>query len=154
MTLAPVVCNASPLIALEQIGQLQVLNTLFGAVLVPPAVAAEVAPTLALPTWIQSRTPAQGIGPLVLGASLGRGESEAITLALEVGARLVVLDDRAARRLAQALRFPVAGTLGILLAGKQRRQIAALKPCLDELLLHDFYIAPSLYSQVLRDAGE
>ncbi len=38
MTSAPVVSNASPLIALEQIGQLHLLEHLFRAVVVPPAV--------------------------------------------------------------------------------------------------------------------
>lgn len=154
MTSAPVVCNASPLIALEQIAHLPTLKALFGTVLVPPAVVEEVAAGLTLPEWIKSQPLLQGIGPLVLGASLGPGESEAISLALEVRARLVVLDDRPARRLAQASKLPAIGTLGILLAGKRQGLLGELKPCLDGLLAHDFRIAPSLYAQVLRDAGE
>lgn len=154
MTAPPVVCNASPLIALEQIGRLPLLEALFGTVLIPPAVVQEVTPGRTLPAWIDSRPLAQAIGPVVLGASLGPGESEAISLALEVGARLVALDDRPARRLAQALKLPVIGTLGILLACKRQGLLAELKPCLDALLAHDFRIAPSLYAQVLRDTGE
>lgn len=154
MTAAPVVCNTSPLIALFQIGQLPLLQTLFGTVLVPPAVVREVTPGLALPDWVESRPLDQALAPLVLSASLGPGESEAISLALEVHARLVVLDDRPARRLAQALALPVIGTLGIRLAGKRRGLLGELKPCLDALLAHDFRISPSLYAQVLRDAGE
>jgi len=154
MTPSPVVCNASPLIALEQIGQLEILRRVFGTLFVPPAVAAEVAPTVVLPEWVRLRTLVQGIGPIVLGASLGRGESEAIGLALEIHAGLIILDDRPARRLAQALRLPVIGTLGILLAAKRRGLLVAVKPCLDQLLAHDFRISPSLYSQVIRDADE
>ena len=154
MTSPPVVCNASPLIALEQIAHLPILKALFGTVLAPPAVVEEVAPDFVLPEWIEARPLVQGIGPLVLGASLGPGESEAISLALEVRARLIVLDDRPARRLAQALKLPVIGTLGILLAGKRQGLLRELKPCLNGLLAHDFRVAPSLYAQVLRDAGE
>ncbi|MDQ3398875.1 MAG: hypothetical protein M3511_14125 [Deinococcota bacterium] len=78
------VSNSSPLIALEQIGQLQLLQQLFGKITVPPAVTREVAPTMALPTWVNERQLMQAIGPKILAASLGPGESEALSLALEV----------------------------------------------------------------------
>jgi predicted nucleic acid-binding protein len=154
VTSAPVVSNASPLIALEQIGQLQLLEQLFGIVRVPPAVVSEVTPTVSLPAWIREHALAQPVGPRILGASLGPGESEAISLALETEARLVLLDERPARRLAQALHLPVMGTLGILLAAKRRRLLTALRPCLDALLQHDFRVASSLYEDALRAAGE
>jgi len=65
-----------------------------------------------------------------------------------------MLDDRPARRLAQALHLPVIGTLGILLAAKRRQLLITIGPCLDALLQHDFRIAPSLYENVLSAAGE
>ena len=111
MNSAPVVSNASPLIALEQIAHLHLLHELFAAVLIPPAVVREIAPTVTLPTWVNERARTQPIGPQILRASLGPGESEAISLALEVGAQWVLLDERPARRLAQALGLPVIGTL-------------------------------------------
>jgi predicted nucleic acid-binding protein len=154
MTPAPVVSNASPLIALQQIGHLQLLEQLFGAVLIPPAVAREVAPTVALPAWIGQQVLTQPVGPKILGASLGPGESEAISLALETRARLIMLDDRPARRLAQALHLSIIGTLGILLAAKRRQLLITIRPCLDALLQHDFRIAPSLCDNVLSAAGE
>ena len=154
MTCDIVVCNSSPLIGLEQIGQLELLSGLFSKLVVPPAVALEVAPSVALPDWIERRPLSQSIGPLILRASLGAGESEAMSLALEVGARAVILDDRPARRLAQSLGLSVIGTLGVLLLARQNQRIAQVKPCLDELLRFDFRIAPALYDQILRDAGE
>jgi predicted nucleic acid-binding protein len=48
MTPGLVVCNASPLIALEQIGQLELLRHLFGRVLVPPAVVRETGAALVI----------------------------------------------------------------------------------------------------------
>ena len=154
MTPALVVSNASPLIALEQIGHLQLLEQLFGSVLIPPAVVREVAATVAVPGWIEQHGLAQPVGPRILSASLGPGESEAISLALETRAQLVLLDDRPARRLAQALHLPVIGTLGILLAAKRRQLLTTLRPCLDALLQHDFRVASSLYENVLNAAGE
>jgi predicted nucleic acid-binding protein len=154
MSLAPVVCNSSPLIALDQIGQLDLLERLFTSVLVPPAVVRETAPTVVLPGWITEQSPAQPIGPQILSASLGLGESEAISLALEIHAAWIILDDRPARRLAQALGLTVIGTLGLLLAAKRRGYLAVVKPSLDSLVHHGFHIAADLYQRILTDAGE
>jgi len=154
MPVTSVVCNSSPLIGLQQIGQLSLLNALFGTIAVPPAVTQEVAPSVMLPEWVEQKNLVQSIGPLIMKASLGPGESEAISLALESNARLIILDDRPARRLAQSLSLPVVGTLGVLLIARKKNLIPAIKSCLDELLRFDFRIAPALYEQVLEDAGE
>lgn len=154
MTSTSIVSDASPLIALEQIGQLHLLQTLFHRLIVPLAVAREVTPTLVVPAWIEQQSLRQPIGPQILSASLGPGESEAMSLAIELQARLVILDDRPARRLAQALHLPVIGTIGILLAAKRRNLLSAVRPSLDALLHHEFRISQRLYEQVLVDANE
>ena len=154
MTATPIVSNASPVIAFEQIGQLHLLQRLFEHIVIPPSVAREVAPTVTLPVWMIQQSLMQPIGPQIVRGSLGAGESEAISLALELGARLVILDDRPARRLAQALHLPVIGTVGILLAAKRRSLLAAVRPSLDALLQHDFRISQRLYEQILVDASE
>lgn len=154
MTPVPVVANSSPLIALQQIGHLHLLEGLFSVVSVPPAVARGIAPALALPAWVTERSLGQSIGPQILSASLGPGESEAISLALEVGAPWLILDDRPARRLAQALGLPIIGTLGVLLASKRRNLLPSVRACVDALVASGFYIAPDLYERVLFDARE
>jgi hypothetical protein len=115
MTAGPVVSNASPLIGLERIGRLDLLAQLFGQVLVPPAVVRETVPQLVLPAWIAEQSLAQPMAPQIAQAALGAGESESISLALELGAAWLVLDDRPARRLAQGLGLSVIGTLGLFL---------------------------------------
>lgn len=154
MTAGLVVCDASPLIALEQIGQLDLLRHLFGRVLVPPAVVRETGAALVIPSWIGEQPLGQPVDPGIAQASLGPGETETVSLALEVGAAWVILDERPARRLAQSLGLSVMGTLGLLLAGKRRGLIGNVKPCLDSLLQQGFYIAPHLYKKVVTDAGE
>jgi predicted nucleic acid-binding protein len=46
-----IVCNSSPLIALQQIGQLHLLPQLFISITVPPAVVREVSPSVVLSDW-------------------------------------------------------------------------------------------------------
>jgi uncharacterized protein len=147
-----VVSNSSPL--MEQLGQLQLLQKLFSSIFIPPAVLRETSPTVQMPEWIASHELEQPIGSQVLRSSLGQGESETISLAMEIGARWVILDDRPARRLAQGLGLPVIGTLGILVASKNRGFLSTVRPCLDTLMAKGFHVSPHLYAQVLTDVGE
>jgi len=149
----PIVSNSSPLIVLTRIGHLGLLERLFTTLVIPPAVTREVI-SVALPAWVIERPLMQPVGPRILRASLGAGESEAISLALEVGVQWIILDDRPARRLAEALGLPVIGTLGVLLAGKRRGFLSAVRPCVDALVNVGFRIAPDLYQRVMTDAGE
>jgi uncharacterized protein len=153
--MAAVVADTSPLIALHQIGQLQLLERLFGEVLVPPAVAREAAPSLPEPpAWIRTVTPTQPIGSEVLRASLGPGESEALSLALELRADIVILDDRQARRLASGLGLHVAGTGGILLRAKRAGFIPAVRPLVEQLLAFDFHLSQTIRNEILAAADE
>ncbi len=151
---AVVVADASPLIAFQQIGQLQLLRTMFGKLTVPPAVAREILPSVPPAPWIVERRLAQPIAPLVLRANLGAGESEALSLAVEIRADLLFVDERAGRRVAAALGVSVVGTLGVLLAAKRAGSLAEVRPVVDELLRHGFWVAPHLVKRALLAAGE
>lgn len=153
---AVAVADASPLIAFQQIGQLQfqLLRTAFGELTVPPAVAREILPSVPPAPWIVKRRLTQSIAPLVLRANLGAGESEALSLAVEIRADLLFVDERAGRRVAAALGLSVLGTLGVLLAAKRTGHIAEVRPLVDELLRQGFWVAPRLVKQALLAAAE
>ena len=151
----PIVSNSSPLIALVRIQRLDLVPALLQSVLIPPAVAREIAPSIpVLPPWV-SVQPA--VGRPAVPASRGRlgdGEWEAIALAVEVRASAIVIDDRPARRLAEAAGLKVIGTLGLLLEAKRAGHIRTIRAELDKLLETSFFLSPQLYDQVLRQAGE
>jgi hypothetical protein len=147
-----VVADTSPLIALVQVDQLFLLEKLFNEVLVPPAVVREVG--LSLPGFIRERRLSQPIPPAILRASLDPGESEALSLALELGADRLILDERAARHTAQGLGLPIIGVLGILLASKEKGLIPAVRPILDALVKNRFRLTPDLNEWLLAEAGE
>ncbi len=150
-----VVCDAGPLIALEQIARLDLLRTLYGQVIVPTVVAREVTPTLpVLPEWIEVRghvgTPRS---PLAQGR-LDDGEFAAILLARVLAADVIVLDDLDARIFARRLGLAIVGTAGILLRAKRAGAIAAVRPLLDELLASGLFLGGAVIHEVLEDAGE
>jgi predicted nucleic acid-binding protein len=149
-----VVADASPLIAFAQIGQLPLLQVLFTTLLVPPAVGREIAPSVPSQPWIAERQPTQPLAPHVLQAGLGAGESEAISLALELRADRLIVDEKAARHLAEALGLNVIGTLGVLLAAKRKGLIPAVRPLVEALLANSFWISPQLVERALSGIGE
>ena len=159
-----VVSNSTPLIALARIRRLDLLPALYGDVLVPLEVWNELvvrgrgypgAAEIRDATWIATKTVRYRDRVIQLAAVLDQGEAEAIALAIEHDARLVLLDDRSARREALRRGLHVQGTLGILLRAKRLGLVPALAPVMDALR-HDagFYFAESLRRRVLEAAGE
>lgn len=160
-----VVSNASVLISLSAIGKLVLLHERFPeGVLAPEAVWREVvqeggerpgAREVAGAEWIiVQRVRAEAVVHL-LRAELDEGEAEAIALAQEVGADLVLLDERDARRVAGRMGLKVLGTVGLLLWAKREGKIASLREQLDALQNQGkFRISQRLYSRVLQEAGE
>ena len=149
-----IVSNTSALIALDHLGDLELIPEVFGSgILIPPAVVRELRGE-SVPSWIEVRSLQHPFGTKILQASLGAGESEAIGLAMEVGAGLTLLDDKAARRLALVLGLPILGTLGLLLRAKEMGLIKEIRPKLIALRTLPFHIAPRLFEAVLKDARE
>jgi predicted nucleic acid-binding protein len=127
---------------------------MFGPVLVPPAVFGEVgAETIRIGGGLEVAL-TRPLDARVATANLGAGETQAISLALELGADLIVLDDDPARRLARSLGLPLIGTLGVLLAAKQRGVILAVEPLAALLAERGFRLNSSLLQAVLDEAGE
>lgn len=149
-----VVSNSSPLIALSSLDYLDLCAALFGTVLIPPAVSHETFQTRSRPNWIEEHSLTQPLSALVLRGRLGAGEREAIALAVELNADLLLLDDAAARRTAISIGLRVVGTFGLLLQAKARQLLPSVKPLIDQLLTFGFHADEELVSAVLRIAGE
>jgi len=157
----PVICNTTPLIALRAIERLSILHDLFGEVLIPSAVEHEflVADsatrrmTLDDSPWIKVRSLAEPAYALTF-SSLDRGEAEVLALALELNARLVIIDERAARKFAQRLALPMTGTLGVLLLAKETGHLSALRPEIERMQNAGLRLDADLITAVLRRAGE
>lgn len=157
-----IICNTSPLQYLYQIGQLDLLPQLTGQIIVPTAVAVELAEgrrrgvDVAVPEtlpWVDMRTPSsEQVNRLV--ADLGPGETAVLLLALECADPVVILDDGLARRHAEVLGIPLTGTLGILLDAKQRGLVSSVAPLMDELQRQGFRLSARTRGLVLRRAGE
>jgi predicted nucleic acid-binding protein len=161
--MAVVVSDTSPIRALAQLRLLDALGKLFDEVHVPPAVVAEL---LHPPSRFESvdvqllpnttvRYPRNHERVRELQAELDAGEAEALTLAEEIHADAVLIDETSGRNVAIRMGLRVLGTLGILLRAKECGICEELRPLLDALQSeHHFFISSGLRDEVLRQAGE
>ncbi|MBS3968875.1 MAG: DUF3368 domain-containing protein [Clostridia bacterium] len=85
---------------------------------------------------------------------LHKGELEVITAARELGASYLLLDDKAARTLAETLLLESTGIIGLLKIAKLTGRIKSLQISLDRLIDYNFRISKALYLQLLKEVGE
>jgi hypothetical protein len=154
-----VISNTGPLIALASIDQFELLHQLFEIVYIPPAVRAEILDqhtlhAITTADWIVVCAAQDKIAVQLLKENLDAGESEALILARERNAEMLLIDERAARRKAATLELTTIGTLGVLLMARDRGLLPTIKPLLMDLRRADFYMSEELYTQVLQSAGE
>lgn len=159
-----VVSNTSPLINLAHLGLLDILHEIYGTVIIPEAVWDEIVVKGAgqpgstkLPglPWISTASVVNRNLIQALRQELDAGEAEAIALALETEADLLLMDERMGRETAQHLGLTYIGVIGILVEAKRMGLIMTIQPHLDTLRNQiGFWISDRLYQRVLNDAGE
>jgi predicted nucleic acid-binding protein len=90
-----------------------------------------------------------------LGNDLDPGEAEAIALAIEIQAGVLLIDEKEGRSFARQAGLIVRGVLGVLIRAKAMGEITSVRVEIDELRNRaGFFIAPALESQVLSSVGE
>jgi predicted nucleic acid-binding protein len=156
-----VVADTSPLNYLVQIDYPDLLAALYERVLVPPAVMSELdhprtpPPVRAwlehLPSWVEVRG-VQSPPPAAL-AGLDRGEQEAIQLAQEQHADLLLMDERRAVALARRQGLEVTGTLGVLVQAA-RLGLVDIDAALNRLQTTDFRATPELFARARASAAK
>lgn len=158
-----IVFNTSPLIFLTRLEMLETFLAQENQYIVPQAICDEIQAkedevSLALKNIFAKQTirihPVQMINLAnSLNQRLGRGESEAITLALELSADYVILDDFAARREASRLGLRVKGTLAIIKKLHQDKQITIDNSdnFFQRLVSIDFRVKRTLFDEIFKE---
>ena len=158
-----IVSDTTPISELAKVDHLDLLPKLFGKVVIPQGVfdelqvgehpAAQLVQNL---SWLEVVTVdnQQLVRELQQSFKLDLGESEAIALAEEISASQLLIDERAARKVAMARKLPLIGTVGILLLAKRRGLLDSVKDVLDEMQEQGMRISDRLYVQVLTLAQE
>ena len=160
-----VVSDSTALIGRSAIGGLDWLRQIYTSVVIPQAVYREVvidgagkagSQDVANASWIQTQA-IQNLNDktfLMSVVGLDEGESEALVLAQESGADLLLLDDAAARKYARQHQLKFTGMVGVVLAAKQTGIITLARPQLDALIAVGIFIDAKLYQQACQSVGE
>lgn len=156
------VVNASPLILLGKAGYLDLLDALADFMVVPQAVADEVAakPDGAMILQQLAKNPSYCIvdntiiPPEIQIWDLGAGETQVIAHGQRDGADRLVIDDLEARRCARALNLKVIGTLGIVGRAKVAGHLERAGPIIVRLRETGLYVSDSIVRRILREVGE
>jgi hypothetical protein len=160
------VSDTSVISNLAIIQRLELLHSQFENVFIPAAVRDELS-RLANPDatraiqkalrigWLRVRLIANSQLAGVLCNDLDLGEAEAIALAVDVPADILLIDEKEGRARARQAGLKITGILGILLRAKSLGGIASVKAEIDALRARAaFFIAGPLENEVLRAAGE
>ena len=154
-----VVLNATPIISLNAIGRLDLLEKLYNKIYIPQAVYEEVCVDgdevidknnlLSFPKFSIERI-SNNDAKKYFSASLHKGEVETMILASELGVDLCIIDDQVARNHAKFLGLKVTGTLGVLVKSKEKGIVESVTPLMDTLIQRGIYVSNKLYEDIQK----
>jgi predicted nucleic acid-binding protein len=147
-----IISDTSCLILLEKIGELELLQKLFGQIITTQEVADEFG--LQLPSWIEIKTPADKKYQSIIEATVDKGEASAIALAMEFDDCLLIIDDLKGRKFATQLGLTITGTFGVIVDAKLAGIIPSVKPIIAKIKETNFRISDKIEMVMLAKALE
>ena len=158
-----VIADTTPIITLLKLERLELLEKIFGQVIIPNAVYEELtanqkylseAKVIDDCSFLKRGevSDRQAIKILREVVGLDAGESEAIALADEQGADLLIIDERKGRRAAKQIGLKITGTIGILIQAFDSNILSRQEifSCLEILRSGDIRISDALFETVLE----
>jgi predicted nucleic acid-binding protein len=162
-----IVSDTSPITNLAAISQLDLLQKPYTGIIIPIAVYNEMvkvdkivpgAVEVQTLPWIQKQAVVDSQRVILIQEtqeSIDLGEAEAIVLALELKADLLLMDERRGRIVATSYGLQITGLLGVLLQAKRKMLIPSVKILMDQLMEEaDFRVSGKLYTAIIQSAGE
>jgi predicted nucleic acid-binding protein len=157
-----VIADAGPLIAFARLHQIGLLVRVFESVMVTDEVfhectcRSDFAETATIQAAFKNQLLQRCLTPVShfeLALHVDVGEASAIAAAVKLGCG-VLMDDKAARRMANNFGLASIGTVGVLVLAKQKKLIPAVKPLLQQLTQTGYFLGDGLIAQALQTVGE
>lgn len=147
-----IISDASPIIALVDIGRIEILRELYSNIIITDVVRDEI--HAELPNWIIVNKNYDIQQAQLLELELDAGEASAIALGLKIHDSTLILDESKGRKAAKRLGLKVTGTIGIILKAKKLGIIPSGKELLDALEEHGFWLSQKLKAGILDRLDE
>jgi predicted nucleic acid-binding protein len=146
-----IVSDTSCLILFYKIGELDLLKKLFGKLHITDSVLKEF--NQKIPDWIEVVELTTDLQK-GLSSYLDKGEATAISLAAEHENSLLIIDEIKGRKAAKEMGISVTGSLGVLVAAKNKGHIQTVKPLIEKIQKTNFRISEELIERVLDKVNE
>jgi predicted nucleic acid-binding protein len=155
-----IVSNTGPIIGLALIGRLELLQKLYGTVIIPTEVRTELSASpkkarrFTIPPWITVKK-IRSIPDPLLSVVLDSGEAAVISLARHIRADGVLIDERKGRKVAHTVYgINVVGTAGILIQAKRAGLIENVSDLLNEMKRMGYWIHNKIIEAAAKSVGE
>ena len=146
-----IVSDTSCLILFNKIGELHLLKKLFGKLLITETVLKEF--NQPVPEWVEIIQPKNDLYKGLSGY-LDPGEASSIALASEYKEVLLIIDEIKGRKAAKEMGIPVTGSLGVLVAAKEKGYVRAVKPTIEKIQKTNFRVSEVLIERILEKVKE
>lgn len=158
----PIVSDSSPIISFARAKKLHLIQSVYEKIIIPPEVYNEIVvkgknkpgdEEIKKASWISIQKPKNQNKVEKLKEKFGSGESEAIVLAEELKAILLV-DEWGVIKEARKRGLKITSTHLTLERAKDKSFIRCVKKELDELIACGFRTTPELIKETLQNVGE
>lgn len=158
-----IVSDTSCIGYLIQVNLLNLLQIIYGEIIIPDAVNEEIfqlenrgynLTEFKNADWIKIRNTNNLSNVNDYKYILDKGELEAISLAIELKADLLIIDEKLGRIVATNIGFDITGLVGILITAKNKNLIISIKEVLDKVILLGCRISKNLYNIALNSCNE
>jgi len=147
-----VISDTSCFIILSKINELDLLHKVYENIFTTPEVATEYGETL--PEWVKILSVKDKYRQQLLEMQLGKGESSAMALSLEIPDSILILDDYKARKTAEMLNLKFIGTIGLIIKAKLIGVVPSVKPLLQKIKQTNFRLSVDMEQYAIKEAGE
>jgi predicted nucleic acid-binding protein len=147
-----IISDTSCLIILTNIGELDLLQKVYGKIVTTTDIASEFGEKL--PDWVEVVSVIDKLRQQLLEMQIDKGESSAITLALETSENTLIIDDYKARKVAEQLGLNFTSTIGVIIKAKHLGIIDSIKPYIEKIRETNFRISTELEIKALQEANE
>lgn len=158
-----IVSDTSCLGYLIQINSLSLLQIIYGEIIIPVAVFDEIIQLekkgydlseFKNATWIKTYSADNLSNMNDFKSILDKGELQAISIAIDLKADLIIIDEKLGRIVASSMGFDITGLVGILVTPKDKNLISSVKDALDKVILLGCRISEKLYNTTLKSCNE
>ena len=147
-----IISDTSCFIILSKIGELDILQKLYGQIITTSDISDEFGEIL--PSWVLIKDVHNKQSQKILEMQIDKGESSAIALALEMEYCTIIIDDFKARKVAQNLGLSVTGTIGVIVKAKLNGIIPSIKPLINKIRQTNFRLSAEIEALALEQAKE